>query len=113
MAYNKKIKSKRVKSKLDPVPHNNRGHANGRISRAQIIYTVDKNDPTIAEKKTVFHFNLSPYAQGRIHLMKVAAESNDLDILKKLTPSERKYYNNLLKEKEAKELNDTDNGNKE
>lgn len=103
MAKHRRIKSRRIKSKLDPIPHNNRGHASGRLSRTQIIVFKDKDDPTKMKQKTIYHMNLSPYEQRRIHIIKVAIAENDTEIMKKLNPRERKLYDNMLKEKQLRE----------
>ena len=110
MAKNRRIKSRKLKSKLSPIPHNNRGNVAGRMARTQIITVLDPNKKgqTILGKpctikKTVFHMNLTPYEESRIHLIKVALEANDTEILKKLNPRERKLYDNMLKEKQKRE----------
>ncbi len=43
--------------------------------------------------------NLSPYEQQRIHMIKVAVDKNDPDVLTKLNHRERMLYDKLLKEK--------------
>jgi hypothetical protein len=110
MAKHRRIKSKRIKGKLDPIPHNNRGRLAGRMARTQVIIFKDKTDPTKTVKKTIFHMNLSPFEQRRIHMIKVAIDTNDPEILTKLNSRERKLYDNMLKQKQKGDgLND--NGN--
>ena len=114
MSKHKRVKSHKIKGKLDPIPHNNRGHASGRLSRTQVIIMKDKDDPTKIKKKTIFHMNLSPYEQRRIHIIKVAIADNDTEIMKKLNPRERKLYDNMLKEKQLREgggFNGSNDGN--
>lgn len=112
MSTNTRIKSKSKKSKLEPVPHNNRARTAGRLSSTQIILMKDKDDPNKITKKTIFHMNLSPFEQQRAHLMKVALETEDRDIMKKLTPRERRVYDTLLIQKQLREgAEANDNGN--
>jgi hypothetical protein len=108
MGKHKRIKSKNIKEKLNPIPHNNRGHAAGRMVRTQIVIMKDKNDPTKVTKKTIFHMNLSPHEQQRIHVIKVAVEKNDENVMKTLNPRERKLYDHMLKEKQKREEGGTD-----
>jgi hypothetical protein len=107
----RRIKSRNIKSKSFPIPHNNRADTGGRKVRKQFIVfdktIADPIDPSktkvIKAKKTVFHVNYSPYEQQRIHMIKTAVTSGDPDILQKLSVRERKIYDQLIKEKETKE----------
>lgn len=99
----KRIKSRNIKSKSYPIPHNNRADNGGRMVRRQLIMVKDKADPTKVTKKTIFHMNYSIAQQGRIHLIKDAIANDDSSILKKLSPSEKKLYDQLLLEKQIKE----------
>jgi hypothetical protein len=122
MAKSRRIKSKTPKKSLTPIPHNNRGHLEGRMASTQIITMLDP-DPDKKGKlnlgkpytiqKTIFHMNLSPFEQRRIHLIKTAIEAEDIDILKKLNARERKLYDGLLAEKKKREgiENDGDGNN--
>jgi len=98
-----KRKSLRTKTKLEPIPHNNRARTEGRMTHTQRIVGTGKNDPDGPKIRTVHHMKLSPYDQNRIHLIKTAIKSGDDSILKKLNPRERKYYETLLLEKELLE----------
>lgn len=98
-----KRRSKHAKEKLIPIPHNNRANTRGRLVRQQIIKMIDKDDPTKITQKTIFHMNLTPYEQRRIHMIKTAVADNDINVLKKLNPRERMLYDKLLKEKEKKD----------
>lgn len=112
MPKHKRIKSNKIKGKLDPIPHNNRGHLKGRMAYTQII-TMKDPDPNkqgktnlgqpFMIKKTIIHMNLSAYEQRRIHMIKTAIADGDADVLKKLNPRERQLYDNLLKEKHKRE----------
>jgi len=101
----KGIKSRTIKSKLSPIPHNNRGNLNARKVRRQLI-VFKKPDETGATQKTIFHYNNTPYEQSRFHLIKEAVKTEDEDILKKLTTPEREIYDKLLKQKEEDEGKD-------
>ena len=120
MGRNKRVQSKTKKSKLDPIPHNNRVQNNGsRLVVSQTIKTrnslnPDKKTPIkdLPElwfdgknwrqsviSKTIHHMNLSSYEQQRIHMIKVAVEKNDPEVLTKLNHRERMLYDKMLKEK--------------
>jgi len=99
----KRIKSQRTKSKLEPIPHNNRSRTKGRMTYSQQIIGTGKNDPDGPEIRTVYHMKLTPYDQRRVHLIKTAVKSGDDSVLKKLNLRERKYYETLLLEKETVE----------
>lgn len=121
MSKNRRIKSRHPKQKHTPIPHNNRGHADRRMVRKQIITMPDpdrKGELNLGKpymiKKTIFHMNLSPFEERRIHMIKVAIENNDTDILNKLNPRERGLYDNMLKQKQMREGGEANgNGNNE
>lgn len=119
MAKTRRIKSKKQKKSLTPIPHNNRGHLEGRMARTQIITMLDPDKkgklnlglPYVIQK-TIFHMNLSPFEQRRIHLIKTSIDAEDTNILTKLNVRERKLYDGLLKEKQKREgAENDDNGN--
>jgi hypothetical protein len=99
----RRIKTKNLKGKMTPIPHNNRADTGGRRVRKQLIIMKDKDNPNKITKKTIFHMNYSSYEQSRLHIIKEAVANNDPDVLKMLTPRERKMYDQLLKEKQDKE----------
>lgn len=120
MGRNKRIQSKTKKSKLDPIPHNNRKQRNGsRLVVSQIIKTRHPLNPDqktpISDlpelwfdgknwrqsviNKTVHHMNLGAHEQQRIHMIKNAVDNNDPEVLTKLNHRERMLYDKMLKEK--------------
>lgn len=121
MAKSRRIKSKTPKKNLTPIPHNNRGHLEGRMAHTQIITMLDPDTDKVGKlnlgkpytiQKTIFHMNLSPFEQRRIHLIKTAIEAEDVDVLKKLNARERKLYDGLLAEKTKREgIENDDNRN--
>lgn len=94
------IKSRTIKNKLSPIPHNNRGNLKGRKVRRQLIIFKKPNENGETQR-TIYHNNYNPYQQGRFNLIKEAVKTEDEDILKKLTPLEREVYDKLLEQKEA------------
>lgn len=106
MATNKRIKSKQTKAKLTPIPHNNRRRTKGRMVSSQVITYFEKQDngePDVLVKKTIFHMNLSPFEQRRVHVIKTAINADDDSILTMLNARERKMYEHMLKEKQLME----------
>jgi hypothetical protein len=105
----RRMKSRHIKSKSYPIPHNNRADTGGRRVRKQLIIfdkvVADPKDATktkvVKAKKTVFHVNYSTYEQSRIHMIKTAVANGDPEILAKLSPRERKIYDNMIKMKET------------
>lgn len=118
MSKNRRIKSRKQKASLTPIPHNNRGHKEGRLVRTQVVTMVDPDKKGKLDmgkpyviKKTIFHMNLSAFEQRRINMIKKAVEASDEGILTKLNARERQMYNGLLADKKKREGIENDNGN--
>jgi hypothetical protein len=127
MAHNRRIKSKREKAKLVPVPHNNRKQTSARAGRQQIVEMIDPDYPKenrpaelphlwfdgvkwcpVKIKRSIFHMNLTPFEQRRLHIIKKAVAENDLEVRKTLNLRERRIFDNMIKLKELKEKQDAE-----